>query len=106
TVFVAGSGPVVLAAAVSAYFLGASVVIMSDINRDRLAHAKSIGCEVVNSALDVPITDQIYEILGTTQVDCAIDCVGFEAKGHDTLTDEPAVVLNQVMEVTRAAGAI
>jgi glutathione-independent formaldehyde dehydrogenase len=39
------------------------------------------------------------------EVDCAIDCVGFEAKGHQG-EDEPATVLNQLMEATRAAGAI
>jgi glutathione-independent formaldehyde dehydrogenase len=38
-------------------------------------------------------------------VDCAVDCVGFEAKGHGG-EDQPAVVLNQLMEVTRAAGRI
>jgi glutathione-independent formaldehyde dehydrogenase len=106
TVFIAGAGPVGLSAAASAFFLGASVVIMSDINRDRLLHAQKFGCEIINPALDIPIRDQINEILGVPEVDCAIDCVGFEAKGHDTLTDEPAVVLNQLMQVTRAAGAV
>src|SRR2546422_613785 len=45
------------------------------------------------------------KILGVPEVDCAVDCVGFEAKGHGGV-DEPAVVLNQLMEATRAAGAI
>src|SRR5260370_14639904 len=44
-------------------------------------------------------------MLGVRAVDCAVDCVGFEAKGHAG-KDEPAVVLNQLMEATRAAGAI
>ena len=34
-----------------------------------------------------------------------MDCVGFEAKGQGG-EDEPATVLNQLMEATRAAGAI
>ncbi|MGZ5151069.1 MAG: formaldehyde dehydrogenase, glutathione-independent, partial [Burkholderiales bacterium] len=39
------------------------------------------------------------------EVDCAVHCVGFEAKGHGG-AQQPAVVLNQLMDVTRAAGAI
>jgi glutathione-independent formaldehyde dehydrogenase len=39
------------------------------------------------------------------EVDCAVDCVGFEAKGHGG-EEQPAVVLNQLMDITRAAGAI
>ena len=41
-------------------------------------------------------------------VDAAIDCVGFEARGHgkDTVVERPATVLNSVMEITRAGGAI
>jgi len=38
-------------------------------------------------------------------VDAFIDCVGFEAKGSAG-TDQPAVVLNEAMEVTRPAGSI
>src|ERR1700732_800461 len=45
TVYVAGAGPVGLAAAASALLLGAAVVIVSDFNKDRLAQARSFGCE-------------------------------------------------------------
>ena len=38
-------------------------------------------------------------------VDSFIDAVGFEAKGHGG-GEEPAIVLNQAMEVTRYAGSI
>jgi len=44
TVYVAGAGPVGLAAATSALLLGASAVIVGDMNADRLAQAKSFGC--------------------------------------------------------------
>jgi glutathione-independent formaldehyde dehydrogenase len=37
-------------------------------------------------------------------VDSFIDAVGFEAKGHGG-AEQPAVVLNQGMEVTRYAGS-
>jgi glutathione-independent formaldehyde dehydrogenase len=56
-------------------------------------------------AAENAITERIEQILGVLEVDCAVDCVGFEAKGHGG-ADQPAIVLNQLMEVTRAAGAI
>ena len=42
------------------------------------------------------------------EVDCAVDCVGFEARGHgkDAATRRPATVLNSVMDLTRAGGAL
>src|SRR5207253_2725525 len=47
TVYIAGGGPVGLAAAHSAQFLGAAVVIVGDMNGERLKQAKSFGCETV-----------------------------------------------------------
>ncbi len=43
TVYVAGAGPVGLASAASAQLLGASVVIVGDLNKERLAQARSMG---------------------------------------------------------------
>lgn len=43
TVYIAGAGPVGLAAAASAQLLGAAVVIVGDLNPDRLAQARSFG---------------------------------------------------------------
>ena len=48
TVYIAGAGPVGLAAATSALLLGAAVVIVGDLNADRLAKAASFGCETVD----------------------------------------------------------
>jgi glutathione-independent formaldehyde dehydrogenase len=105
TVLVSGAGPVGLAAAASAFLLGAAVVIITDFNKDRLVHARSFGCETIDLSEGGTITERIEQILGVPEVDCAVDCVGFEAKGQRG-ADQPAVVLNQLMEVTRAAGAI
>src|SRR5699024_550422 len=44
-VYVAGAGPVGLAAAYSAQLLGACVVIVGDLIEERLAQARSFGCE-------------------------------------------------------------
>src|SRR6202163_602959 len=55
TVYVAGAGPVGLAAAHAAQLLGAAVVIVGDLNPERLAQAKSFGCETIDvSKGDVP----------------------------------------------------
>ena len=40
TVYVAGAGPVGLAAAASAQLLGAAVIMIGDMNKARLSHAK------------------------------------------------------------------
>jgi glutathione-independent formaldehyde dehydrogenase len=108
TVYVAGAGPVGLAAAASAQLLGAAVVIVADMNEARLAHARSFGCETIDLKENGALAEKIEQILGVPEVDSAIDCVGFEAKGHgaDVHTEQPAVVLNSAMEITRAGGAI
>src|ERR1700741_3705507 len=48
TVYIAGAGPVGLAAAASAQILGAAVVLIGDVNQERLAHAKSVGFEPID----------------------------------------------------------
>src|ERR1700720_615099 len=48
TVYVAGAGPVGLACAYSALLLGAAVVIVGDMNPQRLKQAESFGCETVD----------------------------------------------------------
>ena len=109
TVYVAGAGPVGLAAAASARLLGAAAVIVGDVNKERLKHAHRVGFEVADLSLDGSLADQIAQILKVPEVDCAIDGVGFEAKGHGhtgSQTEAPATVLNSLMEITRAAGRI
>ncbi|GAA5004178.1 formaldehyde dehydrogenase, glutathione-independent [Streptomyces siamensis] len=106
TVYVAGAGPVGLAAAASAQLLGAAVVIVGDLNAERLAQARAFGCETVDVSRG-PVEDQIAEILGVPEVDAAVDAVGFEARAHGPDAGEaPATVLNSVMGLTRAGGAL
>jgi glutathione-independent formaldehyde dehydrogenase len=106
TVYVAGAGPVGLAAAHAAQLLGAAVVIVGDSNEERLGQARSFGCETINIDKG-EIPDQLEQILGVPEVDCGVDAVGFEAKGHGPdAGEEPAVVLNSLMSVTRAAGRL
>lgn len=105
TVYIAGAGPVGLASAYSSLLLGAAVVVVGDMNPDRLAQARSFGCETVDLRSDAPLIDMVAEILGVPEVDSAVDCVGFEARGHGAGAGEaPATVLNDIMTVA-AAGA-
>lgn len=107
TVYVAGAGPVGLAAAYSAHQLGAAVVIVGDLNADRLAQARSFGCETIDISADATLEEQIAEILNTNEVDCAVDAVGFEASGHGQgAGEQPAAVLNSIMNATRAGGSL
>ncbi|WP_396134739.1 formaldehyde dehydrogenase, glutathione-independent [Cellulomonas sp. ATA003] len=107
TVYVAGAGPVGLAAATGALLLGAAVVIVGDMNTDRLAQARSFGCETVDLTQGGP-AEQIEQILGVPEVDCGVDAVGFEARGHgkDAGHEAPATVLNSLMDITAAGGAL
>ncbi|MDM5199812.1 formaldehyde dehydrogenase, glutathione-independent [Fictibacillus enclensis] len=108
TVYIAGAGPVGLAAAHSAQLLGASRVIVGDLIEERLAQARSFGCETVNLREHANLGEQIDQLLGAPEVDCAVDCVGFEAHGHGAGSGEeaPAAVLNSIMDVTRAGGRL
>lgn len=107
-VYIAGGGPVGLASAASCHLLGAACVIVGDLIPERLAQAQSFGCEVVDVSKSASVAEQITQIVGVPEVDCAVDCVGFEARGHgkDASHEAPATVLNSLMEITRAGGAL
>jgi len=108
TVYIAGAGPVGLAAAASAQLLGAAVVLIGDMNTRRLEHAKSVGFEPIDLNKSDRLEELIENALGIPEVDASIDAVGFEARGYgeETNKEAPATVLNSLMAITRAAGAI
>jgi len=108
TVYVAGAGPVGLACAAACQLLGAACVIVGDLIPERLAQARSFGCETVDVSKSATVGEQIEQILGVPEVDCGVDCVGFEARGHGqgARREAPATVLNSLMSITRAAGAL
>lgn len=108
TVYIAGAGPVGLAAAASARILGAAVVMIGDMNPERLAHAKAVGFEPIDLTKSDNLGELIEAIIGETEVDAAVDAVGFEARGHGQshTVEAPATVLNSLMTITRAAGRI
>ena len=106
-VYVAGAGPVGLAAAAAAQILGAAVVMIGDMNVDRLKHAASVGFTPIDLTQSENLGDLIANAVGKPEVDSAIDAVGFEAKAQGKSGEEaPATVLNSLMTIVRAAGAI
>ncbi|BBG02305.1 MULTISPECIES: formaldehyde dehydrogenase, glutathione-independent [Pseudonocardia] len=107
TVYVAGAGPVGLAAAHAAQLLGAATVVVGDMVASRLEQARSFGCETVDLSAGGTLPEQLAQLLGEPEVDAAVDAVGFEARGHGKdAAEAPATVLNSVMEVTRVGGAL
>lgn len=107
TVYLAGAGPVGRCGAAAARLMGASCIIVGDHNRERLELVRKLGCETIDLNEDVPLTDQIEQILGEPMVDSAVDYVGSEAHGLGKESDDmdPAHAINQVMDATRAGGA-
>lgn len=108
TVYVAGAGPVGLAAAAAARLLGASVVCIGDMKKERLAHALSVGFVPIDLTHSDKLDELFEQAIGEPEVDAAIDAVGFEAHGHgkDSGTEQPAVVLNSLMTITKTGGGI
>jgi len=108
TVYIAGAGPVGLAAACSAQLLGAAAVIVGDMNPKRLKQAQSFGCETIDLRQDASMSELIESVLGVPEVDAAVDAVGFEANchGHNHEKEAPATVLNATMEIVQAGGRV
>jgi glutathione-independent formaldehyde dehydrogenase len=106
-VYVAGAGPVGLAAAASAQILGAAVVMIGDMIDERLTHAAKVGFTPIDLRKSNNLGDLIEAVVGKPEVDSAIDAVGFEAKAQGKSGEEaPATVLNSLMSITAPAGGI
>src|SRR6185312_9510675 len=107
-VYIAGAGPVGMAAAASAQILGAAVIMIGDMNQERLDHAKRVGFEPIDLKKSDNLGELIAAVVGEPEVDASVDAVGFEAHGHGKQhnTEAPATVLNSLMTITRPAGAI
>src|ERR1700757_4513551 len=64
TVYVAGAGPVGLAAAAPPTAIGAAAVFVGERNKERLAHAKKMGYETIDISQHDNLADQIAEVVG------------------------------------------
>jgi glutathione-independent formaldehyde dehydrogenase len=105
TVAVYGAGPVGLMAAYSALLRGASAVFSVDRVPERLAKAQSVGAVPIDFTAGDPAA-QIRELTGGEGADKGVDAVGYQALGHTGEAEEPAVVLNALVESVRPTGAL
>lgn len=108
-VYIAGAGPVGLACALSCTLLGAAVIIVGDVHKDRLKQAEKNGHQTIDLSKVADAKDlgeHIERILGVPEVDCFIDCVGFEAFGYGSALQEndETIILDSAMHVTRSGG--
>src|SRR5919106_706155 len=86
TVYIAGAGPVGLAAAHAAQLLGASVVIVGDMIPERLQQARRFGCETVDLTESAPLSERIEENAKIGQLGVRIG-LGW-AKSHSFTTGQ------------------
>lgn len=105
SVVVYGAGPVGLMAAYSALLRGAARVFCVDRIPERLAKAEEIGAIPIDFSQDDPVA-MIKDQTGGEGTDKGIDAVGYQAQVGDGSKEEPAVVLNSLIDTVRATGRL
>jgi glutathione-independent formaldehyde dehydrogenase len=105
SVTVYGAGPVGLMAAYSALLRGAAKVFVVDRVPERLAKAEQIGAVPIDFTAGDP-AEQIRDMTGGEGTDKGVDAVGYQAQGHESGHEEPAVVLNALVETVRPTGKL
>jgi len=104
TVTVMGAGPVGLMAAYSCLLRGAARVFVVDKVPSRLRLAEQIGAVPINYAEADPVM-QILDANGGEGTDKGIDAVGYQATVPEG-EEQPALVLNTLVEAVRATGML
>ena len=79
TVFIAGAGPVGMGVLVTAQFYSPSVIIVCDMDENRLKMAKALGATHTINPSDGDMAAKVKAIVGEDGVDCAIEAVGVPA---------------------------
>ncbi|AQW48092.1 glutathione-independent formaldehyde dehydrogenase [Streptomyces violaceusniger] len=105
SVAVYGAGPVGLMSAYSALLRGAAKVFVVDRVPERLAKAEEIGAIPIDFGKDDAVR-QILDRTGGEGTDKGIDAVGYQAQGREAGHEEPAVVLNSLVDTVRPTGRL
>ncbi|AEM83313.1 glutathione-independent formaldehyde dehydrogenase [Streptomyces violaceusniger] len=105
SVAVYGAGPVGLMSAYSALLRGAAKVFVVDRVLERLAKAEEIGAIPIDFSKDDAVR-QILDRTGGEGTDKGIDAVGYQAQGREAGHEEPAVVLNSLVDTVRPTGRL
>ncbi|HMP89707.1 MAG TPA: zinc-dependent alcohol dehydrogenase family protein [Kiritimatiellia bacterium] len=79
SIAIVGSGPVGLAALLTAQFYSPSDIIMIDLDDNRLAVAKRFGATATVNSSDGKAAEQVMKLTGGRGVDTAIEAVGIPA---------------------------
>lgn len=99
-----GAGPVGLMAAYSGVIRGAAKVFVVDQVKERLEAAANVGCIPINFRDGDPVQQIIDQNGG--MVDRAVDAVGYQAVDKSGSKEQPNVVLDQLIMVTRPTGGL
>ncbi|EGV36993.1 zinc-dependent alcohol dehydrogenase family protein [Neisseria weaveri] len=79
SVFIAGAGPVGMSALLTAQLYSPAVIIVCDMDENRLKLAKELGATHTINPAEGNVTEKVFEIVGADGVDCAIEAVGIPA---------------------------
>ncbi len=79
TVAIVGSGPIGLAALLTAQFYAPSEIVMIDLDENRLAVAKRFGATATVNSMHGDAAQQVMKLTGGRGVDTAIEAVGIPA---------------------------
>ncbi len=79
TVFIAGAGPVGMSALLTAQLYSPAVLIVCDMDENRLKMAKELGATHLINPSSGNVEKQVFDIVGKDGVDCAIEAVGIPA---------------------------
>ncbi|ATL87196.1 glutathione-independent formaldehyde dehydrogenase [Streptomyces malaysiensis] len=105
SVAVFGAGPVGLMSAYSALLRGAATAFVVDRVPERLAKAEEIGAIPIDFSKADPVR-QILDRTGGEGTDKGIDAVGYQAQAHESGREEPASVLNSLVDTVRPTGRL
>jgi glutathione-independent formaldehyde dehydrogenase len=105
SVVVYGAGPVGLMAAYSALLRGAARVFSVDRVPERLAKAEEIGAIPIDFSKGDPV-QMIKDQTDGEGTDKGVDAVGYQAQVGDGSREEPAIVLNSLIETVRPTGRL
>jgi glutathione-independent formaldehyde dehydrogenase len=100
-----GGGPVGQMAAYAALIRGASKVFVVERVPERLQKAEGIGAIPINFRLGDPV-QQIKEQTDGEGTDKGVDAVGYQAHDPQAEREEPAAVLNSLIQTVRATGML
>jgi glutathione-independent formaldehyde dehydrogenase len=104
SVVIYGAGPVGLMAALSATVKGASLVMVVDTHKDRLALAEEIGAVPIDDTEGGGI-ERVMELTGGRGADCGCECVGYQCCNMHQ-HEVPNLTMNNLVNAVKFTGHI